>query len=191
MNTGRDVSAEARSAKVDHLDDAIDVVAARLTMVTEDVTLASRIADALPDRSRWSLGWLMPRLAITAGLAIAASLVVLRTFDERSTVVQRSFDERSTDVQLAASVAEHRTLVERSSNARRTIVERSSNDRGTIDIPDFERSLEAIAPAASLALASLTPSELRDQGTLALEPLAIADLPLTAENHSQRSVEEQ
>ena len=39
-----DLSAEARSAKVDHLDRAIDAVAARLTRVEQDDAFAQRIA---------------------------------------------------------------------------------------------------------------------------------------------------
>ena len=96
--------------KRDHLDDAIDSVAARLTKVTDDDALATRILASLPDRSLWFLHSWIPRLAITAILAAPAVL-----------------------------------------------------------------SLKAVAP-----------SELPGQGLLTVEPLAIADLPLTAETISPR-----
>ena len=75
--------------KREYLDEAIDQVAKRMTHVAEDDSLAARIANALPERSAWSVRWLMPRLAITAGLAALAIAVVLRTFDGRSVLERR------------------------------------------------------------------------------------------------------
>ena len=80
--------------------------------------------------------------------------------------------------------AVERTTGEPAPIVRRTTVERPQNDRRTIE--DFERSLVAIAPPAVLSLKSVSPSELPGQGALAVEPLAIADLPLTAEAISPR-----
>jgi hypothetical protein len=169
----------------DHLDDAIDHVAARLVHAADDATLSTRIVAALPERSGWRLSWLMPRLAVTAALAIGASLVVLRTFDDRSTNVLETFDGRSTDVQLAVAVPEHRPT-EPAASARRTIGESSSDDRRTVDRPDFERSLPALEGAGLLTFGALAPLTLPEDALLTLEPLAISDLPLTAETISPR-----
>ena len=172
MNTNRD-----------RLDESIDAVAARMTRVTEDATLASRIADALPERSRWTFSWLAPRLAITAALAIGVSLVVLRTFDDRSTDVLRTevTSSPSATQPVTLIAPEQRTRVEPPLIVRRTIAEPSSNDRRTIDAPDFDRSLPALETASALAFDSLAPVSLPEDAPLTLKPLEIADLPLTAD----------
>ena len=182
MNTNRD-----------RLDDAIDSVAARLTRVDDNDALASQIIKALPERPAWSLHWLMPRLAITAILALAAAAVVLRPFSDRSPTVLRTENARLPVVELRAGASrpiverswtDRRTTVERSWNDRRTIVERPSNDRRTLDVPDHERSLEAIEALSSLTLTPVTPRDLPGEGTLIVAPLAIADLPLAPESIS-------
>ena len=170
------------SAKRDGLDDAIDAVTARLTCVAADDGFASRIVNALPARSTWSIRWLMPRLAMTAAIGIAIALVVLRTFDEGSTDVLRTESARVPFVELRAVV--ERAPVEPSSDPRRTTVEQPANDRRTI--VDHERSLAAIPAPAALSLEAVAPRELPSQGALMLEPLAIPSLPLTAENDFPR-----
>lgn len=174
--------------KRDQLDHAIDQVAARLTHVDEDDTLAARISSSLPER-RGGLTWLLagwaPRLAMLV-LAAFAVTVVLRTFDGRPADVLRTFDVRSTGVQLAVEVPEHRTYVEPTLNERRTIVERPSNDRRTIDVPDFDRSLAAVAAPRVLTIELLSPASLAAEDALAIAPLAIADLALTAESFPPR-----
>lgn len=174
--------------KRDYLDEAIDQVATRLVRVEDDDRLSTRILESLPDRSPWILRSWIPRLAVTAVLAIGVSLVVLRPFDGGSTDVLRSAVLSSPTVQLVAraAVAEHRTDVEPPQIVRRTIVERPQNDRRTIDAPDFERSLQAIEAVAALSVVSLAPVSLPEDAPLTLEPLAIADLPLTAEFISPR-----
>ncbi len=171
--------------KRDPLDQAIDHVAARLTHVTEDEGLALRIIETLPERPTWTWHWLMPRFAITAGIAMATALVVLRPFSDRSTTALRSAVFSSPGMQPAA-VPEHRTHVEPTLNNRRTTVEPSSNDRRTIDVPDFERSLPSLGAVAVLELDSLAPDSLPASEGLVLESLVIADLPLTAEPISPR-----
>ena len=170
----------------DQLDQAIDHVAARLTHVTDDEGLALRIMETLPDRSGWSLQWLMPRLAFTAMLAVAIAYVVLQPFGERSTDVLRTEVVSASAVELAAAAPEHRTNVEPALFVRRTIVERPQNDRRTIDVPDFERSLPSLVAVAALEFDSLAPVSLPEDAPLTLAPLAIADLPLTAEPISPR-----
>jgi hypothetical protein len=196
MKTNRDrsvdLSAVAPGAKVDRIDEAIDSVAARMTHVTEDAALASRIAEALPERSGWSLGWLMPRLAIMAAIAIGTSLVVLRMLDDGSTSVPR-VEQPSAPTVARSSIAERPSIDRRATVAppavvRRTIPEVSSSDRTptTIDVPDFDRSLRALDAASVLTLESLAPVTLPEDAPLTLSPLAIADLPLTAEVISPR-----
>ena len=70
----------------EHLDDAIDAVAARMTRVEENDALATRILASLPDRSQCTGG---RRGCHHAVLAIGVT--------RRSTDVQRSFTGRSTD----------------------------------------------------------------------------------------------
>jgi hypothetical protein len=183
MSTNRDLSAEARSAKVDRLDDAIDQVAARMTRVDDDAELSTRIVAALPERSGWSLSWLVPRLAITAVLGLATATVLLRMFDDGSASVLGTFDGRSTNVPLAVAALEHRTYVEPASNVGRTIVEPLSNDR--LNDPDHDRSLPALE-ASVLTFDSLAPVALSEDALLTVEPLEIADLPLTADSFPQR-----
>jgi len=171
------------NTRPDRLDEAIDHVAKRLmTHVTDDDALATRILASLPDRSPWHLHAWIPRLAITAMLAAAISFVVLRTFDDGSTGVLRSASAGGPFVEFRAVI--ERTPVEPELIARRTTVERLSNIRRTAE--DFERSLDAIAVPAALSLKAVTASELPGQGSLFVEPLTIADLPLTAETISPR-----
>jgi hypothetical protein len=168
----------------DHLDRAIDAVAARLTRVEQDDAFAQRIVNALPERS--PTYWWAPRLAFTAALAIGVSLVVLRTFDERSTDVLRT-ENPSAPMAAYPAAAANRTAVELELIVRRTIVEPPQNDRRTtVDVPDFDRSLEAIDALGALSLASVAPSVLPEDAPLTLPPLAIEELPLTAETISPR-----
>lgn len=165
------------------LDDAIDRVAARITSVEEDDALAARIASSLPERSQWSLHWLMPRLAIAAALAIGMTLVVLQTFDEGSPTVLRSENTGSRIVEPRSIVEppsnDRRTSVERPLRVRRTTVEPSSNDPRTEG--DHEYSLAAIAAPEALGVGSLARDALPADDGLAIAPLVIADLPLTAD----------
>jgi len=168
------------NATHDRLDEAIDQVAKRLTRVEDNAALATQIISALPEHSRW-FGW-KPRFAL-ATVALAATIgVVLRPFDDRSSGVLRTGSGGAPFVQFRAAV--ERTTVEPELIVRRTSVERPSNDRRTS--ADHERSLVALAPPAALSLKAVAPSELPGQGALAVEPLAIADLPLTAETISPR-----
>ncbi len=171
----------------DHLDAAIDRVAARMVALPDDGEMTLRIVSALPERSS-RLRWLMPQFAAIGALALAALAitVVLRTFDDRSTTVLRSAVLRSPAVELATAAVEHRTTREPASNVRRTFAAPSQNDRRTTDVPDHERSLPAIAAIRSLDFDSLAPVSLPEDAALTLEPLVIADLPLTADSFSPR-----
>jgi hypothetical protein len=175
MNTNRD-----------HLDDAIDAFAARMTRVEENDAFAARVLASLPDRSPWILHSWIPRLAITAGLAGITIVVVLQPFSVRSTTVLRSAVLSSPSVELAIAALEYRTTVEPPSIVRRTFVERPQNDRRTSDVADFERSLPALGAVTALVFDSLAPVSLPEDAALTLLPLATEDLPLTAETISPR-----
>ena len=175
----------------DQLDQAIDHVAARLTHVTHDEALARRIIETLPERSGWSLHWLMPRLAITAVLAIGVSLVVLRMFDERSTNVQTGV-QTNVQTNVQTDVPTHALSNDRL-NARpngrmndRLNVRLNVRLNDRLEVPDFDRSLEALDALGALSLASVAPSVLLEDALLTLPQLAIEELPLTAETISPR-----
>ncbi len=159
------------------LDDAIDRVAARLTHVDDVPVLAARIANALPERSSgWAIGW------VVAGLASLALIAVLRQFDEGSTVVLRT---GNASVALTPSVAAALptpagTTVE-PQIARRTFLEPSLNPRRTDDYVDHEFALPALAPAEALSMTSLNTDELPAEDALTIDPLGVAELPLSAD----------
>ena len=184
-----DLSAEARSAKVDHLDRAIDAVAARLTRVEQDDAFRQRIVNALPERS--PTHWWAPRLAFTAALAIGVSLVVLRMFDEGSTGVQTNV-QTNVPTNVPATVPTHALSNDRLNAGPNARMNARLNDRPNdrpndrLDVPDFDRSLEAIDALGALSLASVAPSVLPEDAPLTLPPLAIEELPLTAETISPR-----
>ena len=170
------------NATHDWLDEAVDQIATQLVRVEDNEGLSTRILASLPDRSPWLLRSWIPRLAMTAALAAAVSLVALRTFDDRATGALRMKSAGGPFVEFRAAI--ERTSVGPELIVRRTIVERPKNDRRTIE--DFDRSLAKIAALAPLALRTVAPGDLPSQGALVVEPLAIPDLPLTAESISPR-----
>jgi len=169
MNTNRD-----------RPDEAIDIVAARMTNVEKDAALAARIANALPERSNWFPRVWMTRLALGA-LATLAVVVVLRPFDGGSTKVLRTEGANAALAILEFPSNDRRTLVEPSVIVRRTTVEPSSNDRRTISEGDHEFSLAPIDAPGALSLTALTPSQLALEPALMLAPLEIADLSLSSD----------
>ena len=126
--------------KRDHLDDAIDTVAARMTAIAQDdgnPLTVERIVAALPQRRPlfWILqGW-APGFA-AAVLAVTTGLIVLRPFNDGSTEVLRTENASSPIVELARTItaeAPGTPIVGRLQNRRSAIVEptveRSENDR--------------------------------------------------------------
>lgn len=170
--------------KLSDLDPAIDVVARRLTHVEDDQLFAAKIVAALPERTTWP-GWWMPRLAglvVLAGAAIVLAAVL--------TSVRLPFDVSSTNVATNAqsnmSSNERRTIAERPSDVRRTSVERPSDVHRT-RVERLQR-VDSVEPAAdhefslpSLDVESLPFLGLPEAASIALAPLAIADLPLAGE----------
>jgi hypothetical protein len=173
--------------KRDHLDEAIDQVAARLTRVDENDALAAQIISALPERLSW-FGWLShswaPRLAMIA--IVVAAGIVWGNRREVSTPIAlplASTQPVTTPIALVASVREaapNRTMpLERLE--RLEPLEPLQPARS-----DFDRSLPAIAAMSPLELESLAPVSLPEDAPLTLAPLTIADLPLAAETISPR-----
>jgi hypothetical protein len=185
----RDLSAEARSAKVDHLDEAIDQVAARLTRVDDNDALAANIINALPERVSW-FGWLFhswaPRLAMIA-IVVAAGMVWGNRREVSTPIAPplASVQPVAAPTALVAAVREavpNRTMrLERLERLERVAPFAPSGQR-----VDFDRSLPAIAAVSPLEFGSLAPVSLSEDAPLTLAPLTIADLPLTAETISPR-----
>jgi hypothetical protein len=162
---------------VDRLDVAIDQVTARMVQVREDDELASRIARALPERAS-RFAWLLPQLAAITAFVIAAVVWTLR--DDRVTPsLLPSFGVVAViGVPAAVSAVEPGTALRtRPLEPLEPLEPLGPLDGGA----DHERSLPAIEAMTALVVSDLSPRELPGAPALELEPIAIADLPLTAE----------
>ncbi len=180
----------------DRLDDAIDRVTARMTVVEEDAGLAGRIVSSLPERSVWLPQVWIARFAFGA-LAALTVAVVLRPFDDGATGVGPAKAGHHGDNATAAEPGHHSDSATAPEPGHRTAgigpakaghhsasVESAFRRTGSgtmVDRPDHEFSLPAIEAVAALAVEALTPTELASEPAVELEPLVIADLPLTAE----------
>jgi len=155
----------------DRLDEAIDIVARRLTRVAEDDRFAARIAASLPERRHWFVtGW-PPRFAALAGLMlVVTSAIVVHRSDDGGTRVLDS-DRVVHLAEFVPGAAPHSAL--QGGLVRRTVRARPVDDRRTG--ADHERSLSA------LSLSTLAAEPLVEDGLLSLESLSIADLGLESE----------
>jgi hypothetical protein len=182
MTADRDLSTEARSANADRLDAAIDRVAKQLTQVEEDSQLAARIAAALPDRFTW-FGWLTdswaPRLAV---LAIAVGAFGLwnmgHTTDVTPAAQPLAISAHRDWAPLVVSAMEREPLAP----SRTAPLEPMAPVVLVEPFPD----LPPVKAPASVEIALLAPSSLPAEQALSIEPLVIADLPLTTESFPQR-----
>jgi hypothetical protein len=165
----------------DHLDDAIERVGARLTRVEQDDELLARIVARLPRRSS-SLGWLLgawaPRLAIVALGAIAIT-GVLAPLEDPSTAVLRTENANLPTVQLRASIEP--VVPNRTKPLERLEPPERPEPLVQVTVADHEFALPAIAAVAPLALDNLMPASMSAAAPLTLAPLAIVELPLTAD----------
>ena len=179
----RDLSGVARSAKED-LEKAIDRVAARLTHVDEDASLASRIVAALPARNPW-LEWLVhswaPRLAVVLAIIVASGLMVNRTTMPNSEVPREVVAMAPTTSPVSVEPEPDRTTP----SERLERLEPLEPVEQMMPL-DHEFSLPAIPAAAALNIAAPAPESLTVDGPLTIELLEIADLPLTFESFSPR-----
>ena len=184
MNTQHDLSAEARSAKVDRLDDAIDAVAARMTRVEDNDVFATQIINALPERSIWD-GWLFqswaPRLAMIA-VVIAGGIL----WSNRGSHESSSGPSPIAGQPVAAFAPLVASVKEAAPNRTMPLERVERLEPMELSKVDFDRSLPAIAAMKTLELDSLAPVSLPEDAPLTLKPLEIADLPLTADSVSPR-----
>ena len=151
----------------DHLDEAIDHVAKRLTHVDADAQFASRIVAALPERVTW-FGWLThswaPRLAMMA--IVAGALIFANA-------------RRTTEVAPSA-----RPLASVANSNWPQLVASINPAPGTIGTSGA-KPLEPVEPVEPLEPFLGLPS-VTAPSSVAIEPLVIADLPLTAESFPER-----
>ena len=168
----------------DHLDRAIDHVAARMTRVEHDDAIASHIVSALPERSIWT-AWLFqswaPRLAMIA-VVIAAGLAW----------GGRAARDNTSEVAPLAGPHQHAVAVAYASTVREHLEPNRTLPLEPVEPlepleprVDFEHSLPSIAAVATLELEAIAPASLPEDAPLTLAPLAIADLP-AAESISPR-----
>lgn len=179
MSTTRD--AEARSTKLDQLDAAIDQVTARMVQVRADDDLALRIASALPERSS-RFSWLIPQFAAIAAFAIAAVVWTMR-----DTTTPSLSPLLSSDVVAVMAVPDTVAAVE-PGTALRTLPMEPLEPLEPVEPSggDHERSLPALDAMTTLNMRSLAPGELPASESLALAPIDIGDLSLTAESFPPR-----
>lgn len=170
----------SQMAEHDRLDVAIDQVTARMVQVREDEDLAIRIASALPERSS-RLGWLIPQFAAITAFVIAAGVWMLR---DSSTPLLSPLP--SSDVVAVIAVPNTVVAVEPGTALRTKPLEQLEHlepmEPLGLDGPDFDRSLPAIDAMTALIVNDVTPDELPASPALVLAPIAIADLPMTAES---------
>jgi hypothetical protein len=171
----------------DHLDKAIDHVAAQLTRVDDDPQLAARIASSLPERTTW-FGWLFhawaPRLAMLAVVVTGAALVLNRN-------AQPPVTDAPEPVLIAKSEPKLPRLPEPAPPVEPV---EPGNPVGTKPVEPVE-PLEPLEPAerrdherslAALDVEALMPMALPEEASIEVVPLAISDLPLSGETVIQR-----
>ena len=167
----------------DRLDAAIDLVAARIVEVKGHEELAARIAAALPGRSS-SFGWWLPQFAAIAAFAIAAVLWTARDTATPSLLP-------STDVVAMMAVPDSVAAAAPGTASRIASRTKPLEPLGLLEQAepldgDFGRSLAPIAAIDALTVSELGAPELPAASPLVLPPIAITDLPLTAESFSPR-----
>jgi hypothetical protein len=147
--------------------------------VREDEDLAMRIAIALPERSS-RFGWLIPQFAVIAAFAIAAVVWTMRDPATPSLLP-------SSDV-VAVMAVPNPVVAREPGTAFRTLpLERLEPLEPVEPLDgDHERSLAPIAAMSALVMSDMDPDALPGSPALVLAPIAITELPLTAESFSPR-----
>jgi hypothetical protein len=172
MNTNRD-----------RLDDAIDDVVTRLVHVKENDALATQIINALPERVSW-FGWLFhswaPRLAMIAIVAVAGIV-----WGNRTPATTPQLDPLASTLTVPQPVVLVASVREAEPNRTMPLEHLEPLERMEPSA-DFDRSLAAVAAPGVLTIESLSPASLPAEDALAIAPLAIADLALTAESFPPR-----
>ncbi len=177
----------------DPLDTAIDHVAARLVHVQDDAEMTERIVRALPERPR--LAWLLPQFALIGVFAIAA--MVWMTQDTSAPPALLPASSVGVVASLPAAPMSHepgtalRTQPLESASARNNSRE-LRRDRAVAAFDreggplDHERSLPALEAVNTLIVNDVSPRELPASSALAVAPIGVTDLPLTAESFLPR-----
>jgi hypothetical protein len=165
----------------DRLDFAIDHVASRMVAVPDDGEMTLRIVSALPERTS-RLRWLMPQLAAIGAIVIAALVWTTRNESSREIAMLPSSPGTSM-IGLANPIAAAApgTALRTMPLERLELLERLEPLEG-----DHERSLLPIEAVAALVVPSMSPVEIPATELLTIAPIAVSDLPMTAESFSQQ-----
>jgi hypothetical protein len=181
----RDLSTEARSAKV---DDAIDRVAARMTAIRDDEAMTERIVASLPERrmfGSWLLQAWAPRLAVVALIVIGAALWNRNGIERPDPARAPRPSIEPALVAFAPVVVPNRPI-----NSIREPLNLSEPLEPVEPLeplePDFERSLPALAAMTTLSFEPLLPRELPASRDISPAPIEIVDLPSPGEPFSPR-----
>ena len=170
----------------DRLDSAIDQVAAQMVAVPDDGDLTLRIVSALPERTS-RLRWLIPQLAAIGAIVIA--VWVWTTRNESTPAIAMLPSSAGTPmIALANPVAAHEpgTALRTMPLERLEPLEPLERLEG-MEPPvsgaslDHERALLPIEAVAALVVPSVSPVEIPATELLTIAPIAIRDLPMTAE----------
>jgi hypothetical protein len=142
--------------------------------VPDDPEMVTRIVSALPDRSSRP-GWLIPRFAALTAIVLAA--VMWSTRERPAAPARLPSTPIATLALPPVVVAREPGTVVRTMPLELSELSEPSEPSEPLS-PDFDRSLPA------LMVMELTPVELPASAALALAPIGVADLPLTAETFS-------
>ena len=151
-----------------------------MVQVREDEDLALRIVDALPERSS-RFGWLIPQFAAIAAFAIAAVVWTMRDPATPSLLP-------SSDVVAVMAVPNPVSGAENPEPHLEPCPWNAWNpwNLWNLWMVDHERSLAPIEAMSALVMSDMDPDALPGSPALVLAPIAITELPLTAESFSPR-----
>jgi hypothetical protein len=159
------------------LDANIDRVAARLVDVRDDAELTARIISALPDRTSGWWRW-MPQVGAACGVVL---VIVFWTTREASRPEPVAPMREWPPLRAALDPVEpYRPAESASARGRRGELQRDKPVEPLVPV-DFERSLPAMSEPRSIELDALTTGVLPTVPGLELSPLAVSELPMTAE----------
>ena len=165
----------------DRLDTAIDQVASRMVAVPDDGEMTLRIVSALPERTS-RLRWLIPQLAAIGALVIVALVWTMRN-ESTPGIAMLPSPAGTSMIGLANAVA-----ADAPGTASRTMPLEGLEhlDRMEPLDGDHDRALLPIEAVAALVVPSLSPVDIPATELLTIAPIAVSDLPMTAESFSQQ-----
>ena len=190
----------------DRLDTAIDHVASRMVAVPDDGEMTLRIVSALPERTS-RLRWLIPQLAAIGAIVIAAlfwtarsntppALATLPTLDgARMNGLANAVAANEPGTALRTMPLEPLESASARNDSRELRRDLAVAAVGRVGGPlepleplegDHERALVPIEAVAALVVPSMSPVEIPAAELLTIAPIAVSDLPMTAESFSQQ-----